>query len=335
MDRRRSLTRALVALLALTAAGTAGYVLISRMSFLDALYMTVITLSTVGYKEVQPLTLPGRLFTMALIVAGLGVVLHVATTFAAEIIEGSLQKTLGRRHMQHRIGQLNDHVIVCGFGRMGASVCNELRAKPVPFVVIDRNPEVIEKCRQEGYLCVEADLTTEEERALEEAGIARASGLIAALPSPADNVYLVLTARELRPDLPIVARAEDQASERKLLRAGATRVVSPYVIGGHRMAHALLRPGVLEVIDLATHYRSMELQLEELTVFPGGYAEGETLQESGLREKLGVIVIAVRRPDGEVVFKPGPEYRIGAGDHLVVLGEAPALRELERQFRGA
>lgn len=330
---RRPILLAFTALLALTSVGVLGYVVIVGMGFMDALYMTVITLSTVGYREVQPLDTAGQVFTIVLIFSGFGIVLYSASLIAREIIEGEFQRTFGRRKVQRQIEQLADHFIVCGFGRMGRIVCKELVAKPVPFVVVERSTEALRDVEAEQFLLVEGDAT--EDHILLQAGIKRARGLVSALSTDSDNVYVALTARELNPELRIVARAEDERSERKLLHAGATRVVSPYVIGGHRMAHALLRPAVLDVIDLATHYRSIELQIEEVQIPKGGFGGGRTLQDSGIRETLGIIVIAIKKPNGEMVFNPTADALIVEGDRLVVMGQTTNLRELERRLQVA
>jgi voltage-gated potassium channel len=325
-----SAVNAILALAFLIAAGVSGYVLIERASLLDALYMTVTTLSTVGYREVVPLTTAGKIFTMLLIVCGLGVVFYGTSLVAGDVIEGRLRLVLGRRRVQRRIEQLSAHYIVCGFGRMGRIVCNELAAKPVPFVVVERQPEAIRELQQRQYLYVDGDAT--EDDALVAAGIARATGLVTALSKDSDNVYVVLTARQLKPDLLIVARAEDERSEPKLMQAGATRVVSPYLIGGSRMAGALLRPAVLDVLDLATHYRSMELKIEEFPVSARGAAAGEIVRAADLGADLGLIVIAVKRADGEMLFNPDPEVRLDGGDRLVVMGQTASLNELERRL---
>jgi voltage-gated potassium channel len=330
---RRSLLTALVALLAVNVAGVAGYMTISGMDFSDALWMTVITLTTVGYREVTELDSAGRLFTIALLFGGLGVVFYSATLVARDLIEGGIQRSFGRRRVERQITHLKDHFIVCGFGRMGRIVCKELAVKPAPFVVVEREAEALRHAEQMQYLCIEGDAT--EDTVLQHAGIKNARGLVAALPTDSANVYVVLTARELKPELLIVARAEDERSERKLLHAGATRVVSPYVIGGHRMAHTLLRPAVLDVIDLATHYSSIELQIEEVAVARGGFGEGLSLKDSGIQESLGIIVIAIKKPNGDMVFNPTPDARLEAGDRLVLMGQTNSLRELERRLQAA
>ena len=328
---QRPLLIALGALVMLLVIGVCGYMLITGMGVADALYMTVITVSTVGFREVRPLGVGGQLFTVALILSGLGVVLYSLTQLTRQIIEGEFQRTFGRRKVQRQIEHLSDHFIVCGFGRMGRIVCKEMATKPVPFVVVERSAEALRHLEAERFLCVEGDAT--EDTVLIQAGIQRARGLVTALSTDSDNVYVVLTARELSPHLLIVARAEDERSERKLLHAGATRVVSPYVIGGHRMAHAVLRPAVLDVIDLATHYRSIELQIEEVPVVKGGFADGVTLQQSGLQEQLGTIVVAIKRPNGEMQYNPKDDVRIDAGDRLVLIGPTANLREVERRMQ--
>lgn len=330
MRARSSIRNALGALTFLIAVGVLGYVLIEGASFFDALFMTVTTLSTVGYREVVPLSTAGRIFTMALILSGLGVVFYSASLVAADVIEGRLQLVLGRRRVQRQIERLKDHYIVCGYGRMGQIVCKELAAKPVPFVVVENDPAAVRDLQEHQYLYVDGDAT--EDDSLLAAGIRSARGVVTALSKDSDNVYVVLTARQLNPDLLIVARAEDERSEPKLIHAGATRVVSPYVIGGSRMAGALLRPAVLDVVDLATHYHSMELRIEELSVGASGFGAGETLRSSGLRDKLGLIVIAIKRASGDMLFNPDAEVRIEPGDRLVVMGQADSLRDLEQRL---
>lgn len=321
-----------MALSIVIAVGVVGYMAITGLGFIDALYMTVTTISTVGFREVAPLGPVGQLFTIVLIISGVGIVFYSASLVARDLIEGELRRGFGRRKVERQIARMSGHVIVCGFGRMGRSVCRELAAKPAAFVVIDRDADAVRHAEEEGYLSLAGDAS--EDDILRAAGIERAQGLVAALSTDADNVYVVLTARELNPGLLIVARAEDERSERKLLHAGANRVVLPYAISGHRMAHALLRPAVLDVIDLATHYRSMELQIEEVAVAPHMFCAGRTVQDSGLREELGLIVIAVKKPNDAMQFNPTADTLIEAGDRLVLMGPADNLREIERRVRG-
>lgn len=294
--------------------------------FREALFATVTTLSTVGV-QVRPLGAGGQVLTIVLIVLGLGVVLYTAALVTQQMIEGELQAIFGRRRMQRRIEAMTDHVIVCGFGRIGRMVCRELQAKPLPFVVIERDPAVFARAEEEGHAAIGADSTDED--ALRQAGIARASALVAALGSDAENVFITLTARSLHPKLTVVARAESEAGADRLRQAGATRVVSPYAIGGHRMAQAILRPAVLDFVDLATHHRSLELQLEEI---PVGRAGSGPLAESGVRDHVDVMILAIRKMSGETRFNPAPEELLTAGDRLLAVGEAASLKALERRL---
>jgi len=231
--------------------------------------------------------------------------------------------------MEKRIGSLTDHYLVCGFGRIGEVVCRELASKPVPFVVIEQQEERVRKAEEAQHLVLHGDAS--DEKILLAAGVMRAKGLFAALPTDADNVFVTLTAKELNPSVFVVARADSERSERTLAHAGADKVISPYAMGGHRMAQAALRPAVVDIIELATHYQSLELQLEEIGVPPHSPCEGVTLRDSGLREQLGVIVVAIKRASGKMVFNPPADERIEAGDRLVALGEAMRLKELEQR----
>lgn len=231
--------------------------------------------------------------------------------------------------MEKRIGALTHHYLVCGYGRIGEVICRELASKPVPFVVIERKEERVRKVEEAGYLLLEGDAT--DEKVLLASGVMRAKGLFATLPVDADNVFVILTAKDLNPSIFVVARAETERSERTLGHAGADKVISPYAMGGHRMAQAALRPAVVDIIELATHYQSLELQLEEIVVPPGSPGEGVTLGDSGLCQEPGVIVVAIKRASGGMIFNPSTDERIEVGDHLVALGEATRLRGLERR----
>jgi voltage-gated potassium channel len=241
------------------------------------------------------------------------------------MIEGELQALLGRRRMQRTIEAMHGHVIVCGFGRMGQMVCRELQSKPMPFVVVDRDERVTGRIEEHGYAFIAGDAT--EEESLRRAGIERATALVTVLPSDAENVFLTLTARTLAPALTIVARAESESGAERLRQAGATRVVSPYAIGGHRMAQAILRPAVLDFVDLTTHHRSVELQFEEVPITRAGTV---SLADSGVREHVDVMVIAIRRSNGETRFNPSPDEVLAPGDRLLVIGQAQSLKRLER-----
>ncbi|HWQ68518.1 MAG TPA: potassium channel protein [Patescibacteria group bacterium] len=316
-------------LMAVVITGIAGYRFLEGYTWLEAFYMTIITISTVGFREIRPLSPAGMIFTIGLLFAGLGVVLYTAGTVTAKIVEGEFQQFFGRKRMEKRIDALANHYLVCGYGRIGEVVCRELASKPVPFVVIERKEERVRKVEEAGHLLLRGDAT--DEKVLLAAGVMKAKGLFATLPVDADNVFVILTAKDLNPSLFVVARAETERSERTLAHAGADKVISPYAMGGHRMAQAALRPAVVDIIELATHYQSLELQLEEIVVPPGSPCEGVTLRDSGLYQEPGVIVVAIKRALGGMIFNPSTDEKIEAGDHLVALGEAIRLRGLERR----
>jgi voltage-gated potassium channel len=319
---------AVLFLVIVVASGVLGYRLLEDYTWLESFYMTAITLSTVGFREVRPLSPIGQIFTIALLVAGVGVVFYTAVAVAEKVVEGEFQEFFGRRRMEKRIGSLTDHYLVCGFGRIGEVICRELASKPVPFVVVELQEERARKAEEAGHMVVRGDAT--DEKVLLAGGVRTARGLFAVLPTDAGNVFVTLTARELNPSLAVVARAETVRSEGTLAHAGADKVISPYAIGGHRMAQAALRPAVVDIIELATDYQSLELQLEEIAVPPQSPCEGLSLRDSGLREQLGVIVVAIKRTSGKMVFNPSADERIEVGDCLVALGEVSRLKELER-----
>lgn len=310
--------------------GILGYRWLEGFTWLEAFYMTAITLSTVGYREVQPLSPRGEIFTIFLLATGIGVVFYTAVTVAENVVQGEIQQYFGRRRMERRIHAVQGHYIVCGFGRIGEVLCRELASKPVPFVVLEHDIERSHKADALHYLVLQGDAT--DEALLEEAQIAHARGLFAALPSDADNVFLTLTAKELNPSIFVVSRTETQRTEQTLRNAGADRVVSPYSMGGHRMAQAALRPAVLEIIDLATHHKSLELQIEEIPVHPGSQCSGTTIGVSGLGKKPGTILVAIKRASGEMIFAPADNEIINAGDSLVALAEAERLKEIARMM---
>lgn len=326
MGRSRNALIGVGILLVLTAAGTCGYMYLEGFGFREAVFMTVTVLTTVGLQP-RPLGPGGQALTIALVVLGLGVVLYTVALVTQQVIEGEFRALFGRRRMERIIDAMAGHVIVCSYGRMGRMVCRELAAKPMAFVVIERDEEAARRAEDEGCSILIGDAT--EEETLRRAGITRAAALVAALPSDAENVFITLTARAVRPDLTVVARAETESGAQRLRQAGASRVVSAYAIGGHRMAQAILRPSVLDFVDLATHHRSLELQIEEI---PVGRAGSRPLGESEVRENLDVMVIAIRKPDGDLRFNPPPTEALAQGDRLLVAGEVQSLKALERKL---
>lgn len=324
---------ALLSFLAVVVFGVVGYRFLEGYSWLDAWYMTVITLTTVGYREVQPLSVRGQIFTMALLVGGIGIFFYTAVAVVEKVVKGEFQEFFGRRRMQKRIEALTGHYIVCGFGRIGEVVCRELATKPVPFVVMEQQEERIREAEAAQYITVQGDAT--EENDLMNAGIMRAKGLFATLPSDADNVFVILTSKELNPALFVVARAEADRTTRRLLHAGADKVISPYAMGGHRMAQAALRPAVIDIIDLATHSKSLDLQMEEVVISATSPCKGLPLRDTGVYGQPGVIIVALKRASGELLFNPPPSEKIESGDSLIALAETPQLKEIERRIQGA
>ncbi len=298
---------------------------------LEALYMTVITVSTVGFKEVHELDRSGQIFVVILIISGLTVMTYTLGAVGRVVIEGSIQRYLGRQRMMREVEKLKDHYLICGHGRMGQILCEELRREGADFVVIEGDPEVAEKLVQKGYLVVEGDAT--EDSVLENAGVVRAKGLVAVVSNNVDNLYITLSAREMsreeNPDLYILARATDKSASEKITRAGASRVISPYAIGGMRIVQALLRPTVSDFMDVATQSSGLDLMFEELTVSKNSGLDGVAIRDSGIRQGFDVIVIAIKKPSGRMVFNPGPEVILQIGDILIVLGDRDQLKRLE------
>jgi len=312
---------------AVCAAGTAGYVLVEGWGPWDALYMTVTTITTVGYKEVHPLSRAGEVLTVCVILAGVGTAFYTFTLLATVVVEGGLHARLERRRRLRMLDDLRDHFIVCGYGRIGAIIVEELRRQHVPYVVIERDHERVLAVMESGGLAVEADASSEE--VLTRLGIARARGLIAAVGTDAENVYAVLTARVLRPDLYIIGRAESEDAQRKLLRAGANRVVSPYRIGARELAQTALRPAVVDFFELATRSGSLELAIEQVAISVGSELAGRSIIEANVRQRYGVIVVGIQRKAGKMDFNPPGDAVMQAGDQLVVLGPVDGLRNLE------
>ena len=321
---------AVLSFLLVLAGGTTGYVLIERWSAWDAFYMTVTTVATVGFREVHPLSMAGQVFTVLLIVSGVGSAFYTATLLASTIVEGGLQRRFERRRMTSMLQQLRDHFILCGYGRIGSMIADELDRQQVPFVIIERDAVRVRTVIDRGWTGMEADASHED--VLTRAGIQRARGLIAAVGTDAENVYTVLTARGMQPNLFIIARVESDDAEHKLRRAGADRVISPYHIGAAHMVQTALRPAVVDFVQLATGSGHLELSMEQVRVPPPSALVGKSLVESGIRQKFGVIIVAIRRADSAMEFNPPPEAVIRGGDELVVLGGTESVKALEEMI---
>jgi len=308
--------------------GTAGYMAIEGWNTLEALYMTVITITTVGYGEVRTVSEPGRVFTVFLIFMGMGVVAYTLGVVAQMMVEFQVRAIIGRRKLGRKLRSIKNHYIICGYGRIGSIIAHELRANGVPVMVIDYGPDTREPLEKQDIPYIIDDATSED--VLIEAGIERAKGLVAALLSDADNLFITMTARGLNPDLFILARADAEHTERKLLRAGASKVVLPYLIGGRRMVHTILRPTVTDFIEFTLHGKNIELQMEELLVGDRSKLNGVRLVDSGIRKEMNVIIVAIRDKGGKMRFNPSSEARIEAGDTLIALGPISDLEKLTR-----
>lgn len=308
--------------------GTAGYYLLEESySLFDSLYMTVITLTTVGYEEVHPLSPPGKIFTIVLLLVGVLTFFYTVTELVRVVISGEVQQLLGRRRMERSLAGLTNHMIICGYGRMGRHVCQEFSRQGLPFVIIDRRPEVLRDFNVPNGIALEGDATADE--VLKRAGVERARALVTVAASDADNLFITMSARLLNERLFIVARAEGELAEQKLRRAGANRVVTPYAIGGAKVAMAVLRPAVVDFIELATGTEHLDLQIEETLIQPGSQLAGVMLHASRLRQDLGVIVVAIKKASGHLVANPPGDAVMEAGDTLIALGARQNLDRVE------
>ena len=319
MSLLKRLAIAIMALLSILCLGTVGFHYLEGWNFPESLYATVVTLSTVGYGDFVPRSGEGMMFTVFLIIVGVGTMLYTVGLITETMIEGRLNIILGKGRLEKMIKKIQDHYIICGCGRIGRLICKELAEEKVDFVVIDNNQEVIQRIEEEGYLHYKGDAT--QDKTLLAAGIKKAKGIICVLPSDAENLYVILTARELNQDIFILSRSEDEESEKRLLRAGANRVESPYMMGGMRMAMAILRPAMLDFVELTTMKQSLELRMDEIAVCEGSSYIGKSLEDSQIRQKFGLIVVAVKKESGKMIFNPMAKYVLESNDKLIVLGE--------------
>ena len=330
MKTARSKTRtALGFFVLLMAIGTVGYRLLEGWPLLDSLYMTIITLSTVGFGELRPLSPLGRLFTSVLILLGVGTLAYTLTRTIEALVE---QRLFHWRRVQMDIKRIKQHVVVCGFGRMGETVCAQLQQRRVPLVVIERDGTMSERLDQMGILHLIGDAT--DDSVLAAAGVQRAKALATVLPHDADNLFVTLTARHLSSDLTVVARASNEKNEPKMLTAGANRVLNPYRSGGRQMARQLLQPSVTEFFDLITGGVDTGLSLEEVELQPGSTLVGVTLRDAPIRTEMDVIVVGVRRLQEGLIFNPPSDLAPQVGDVLLALGRRENLRRLEKLATG-
>ena len=327
MVAEKKLKIAFVAFLIVIAIGTFGYSLIEGWDFFDSLYF-VTGIAFVGFGETHPITTTGKVFTIFFIFFGVGITIFAITAGVQLILEGQIRNILGRRKMSKKIQEIKDHYIICGYGKVGQQIYQELAGRQIPCTAIEKDPVTVEKAIKDGVLVVQGDST--EDLVLEEAGIKRAKGLISAVASESDNVYISLSARVLNPKIFIVARAETEGAEKKLLRAGANRAISPHTLGGTRMAMAALRPHVVDFMSVATSSEGMDIRIEEVEVKEGSSLSNSTLRDCELRQKVGVIVLGIHKKDGQMLFTPPSDSKIEPGDILIAIGKNEELEELER-----
>ncbi len=322
---------ALYALAAAIAFGTIGFHLIEGWTLADSLYVTVETVTTVGFGDVPPQTPKGRAFATIFMIVGVGTVAYALSSTVQSIVQSEIVATFGERRRFREMSKLRDHFIICGVGRVGSRIVREMQRAGSPFIAIEMDAEKVASLIESGEHVLVRDATLEE--TLRDAGVEHAAGLVACLPDDADNVYVVLTARDLNRKLHIVARAVEEQAEPKLIKAGANRVVSPTLIGSHRMAQALIRPAVADFMDSMTA-ENLDLGFEQLEVVPNSVYAGHKLRYTNIRSELDVVIVAIRRPDGKMVFNPSGDARIEAGDLLIAIGRAESLAELGALARG-
>lgn len=315
----------LTIILAIILIGTMGYHLIEGWSFFDSLYMTIITISTTGFKEFRPLSVPGMVLTIALIISGVLALAYTGGRGIQLLVESQI---LRRRRMLKKLEEISDHYIVCGFGRMGSQIAEHLLENKLKFVVVENEPHNVEKLNSLSYLFVDGDATDDD--ALILAGVKRAKGLVAVLATDAENVFTTLSARELNPKIFIVARAIDEGTEGKLKKAGAHRVVKPYELGGNRMVQLLLRPGVTDFIEGIARDIDVDISLEQIKVCEGSKLVGLTLAESPIRSELNIIIIAIDKSIGKFVYNPQSSTKIEAEDKLIAIGQVENLNNLNK-----
>jgi voltage-gated potassium channel len=328
MSPTRKFQIAISAVLGLLAFGTVGFKIILGISWFECFYFTLITLTSVGFSEPNGMTQGARYFTSVLIILGISTIGYALTAAAQAVVQLELISTFGKRKMFRDINKLSGHYIVCGAGRIGAGIIREIARRGQEFVVIEQDEAIADKLLAQGYLVLMGDSTTDE--VLRGAGIERARGLVCAVSSDPDNLYITLTARDINKDLYIVARANEESAIRRLVKAGANKVVSPSITGANQMAQMLLRPAVADFIELATMTEQLELEMEQVEITSNSPFIKRQLKETGIRSSLNVIVIAIKRTNGDMIFNPSAETIIEENDALVAIGSHENLEALER-----
>jgi voltage-gated potassium channel len=328
MQSNNSLRISILAILGTLAFGTVGFRLVLGWHWFDCFYFTVVTITTIGYGEPAGMTTNGRYFTVVLILMGVGTIGYALSVAARSVLEFELVSAFGKRKMFKDISKLSGHFIVCGCGRMGTRVIKEMEKRGVDFVIIENNEAIAERMLNQGQLVLMGDATKDE--VLRGAGVERARGLVCAVADDPDNLYITLAARDINRDLRIVARANDESALNRLLKAGADKVVSPVITGSNQMAQMLLRPAVADFIELATMTDMLELEMEQVEIMPSSPFVGRALKDTGFRSDLDVIIIAIKRVEGHMIFNPSADTRIEANDALVAIGSHSNLEALER-----
>jgi voltage-gated potassium channel len=331
MERKGHLTLSIIMTVVLILIGTCGYMYIEGWTFDDAMYMTIITLATVGYGEVRQVSGAGRIFTVMLIVMGVGYFMYVGGNLVQFLVEDRIRIIFGRRKLDKQIAKLKDHYIICGYGRIGRVLARYLTERYLDVVVIDKNPNCRTAMDEDGVLYLQGEAT--DENLLLKAGIKSAKGLVAAVATDADNVFLTLIAKQLNPGLFIVARAIQDTAKRTLQAAGAAKVISPYDLGARRMAHAILRPTVIRFLELAFTDESTDIQVEEIRVRSTSRLLNVALKDSGIRQQLDLIILTIKKADDTMIFNPKADTRIETDDTLVVVGQAKSVSRLEQMMR--
>ncbi|BBO67129.1 potassium transporter TrkA [Desulfosarcina alkanivorans] len=330
MERKTHFTLSIILTVGLVMAGTCGYMFIEGWAFDDAFYMTIITLATVGYGEVHQISDLGRIFTIILIVSGVGYFMYVVGLIVQFLVEDRIRVILGRRKLDKRIAKLKNHYIICGYGRIGRVLSRYLTERYLNVVIIEKNKGRQATMNEDGVLYLLGEAT--DESLLIRAGIRSAKGMITAVATDADNVFLTLIARQLNPDLFIVARAIQNTAKRTLQAAGAAKVISPYDLGARRMAHAILRPTVIKFLELAFTDESTDIMMEEIRVRPTSRLLNVALKDSGIRQQLDLIILTIKKADNTLIFNPKADTRIETDDTLVVVGQAKSVNQLEQMM---